>query len=82
MEIDNLSYEDAIVELEKILEDLEIGECTLSESLEKYKLGINLYRHCNEILSKAEGEVKVLLKDENQVLEELNFLQEDSDEFY
>lgn len=81
MEIKNLSYEDAIIELENILELLELGDLTLEQSLEKYKTGIELHRHCNEILSHAEGEVKVLLADDNDILDELNFLREVEDEY-
>ncbi len=81
MEIKNLSYEDAIIELENILEELELGDCTLDQSLEKYKKGILLHRHCNEILSAAEGQVKVLLADEKDILDELDFLREEQDEY-
>lgn len=82
MEIKNLSYEDAIIELEGILELLELGDLTLEQSLEKYKMGILLHRHCNEILSLAEGEVKVLLADDKDILDELNFLREAEDEYW
>ena len=82
MEVKNLSYEDAIVEIEAILELLELGDLTLEQSLEKYKLGILLHRHCNEILSVAEGEVKVLLADDKDILDELNFLREAEDEYW
>ena len=81
MEIKNLSYEDAIIQLENILDELELGECTLAESLEKYKKGILLHRHCNEILTAAEGEVKVLLANEKDILDELDFLREAEDEY-
>ena len=82
MEIKNLSYEDAIIELEKILEELELDECTLAESLVRYKKGILLYRHCNQILSGVEGEVKVLLADEKDILDELDFLREAEDGYW
>lgn len=81
MEINNLSYEDAVIKLENILEELEVDECTLAESLEKYKNGILLYRHCNQILTGVEGEVKVLLANEKEILEEIDFLREVEDEY-
>lgn len=65
MKINKLTYEETISELEKILEDLERDECTLDESIDKFKKGIELYNHCNGLLEKAEGEVKILLKDDN-----------------
>lgn len=75
MKIDKLNYEDALKELESILEQLDNGEFTLDESLEKYKRGIKLYKHCNKILSKAEGEIKMVLEDEES-LGQLDFIKE------
>ena len=60
-----LSYEEAIEELEQILETLEDGNLSLKDSMEKFKRGVELYNYCNEILKDVEGEVKVLLKDQN-----------------
>jgi exodeoxyribonuclease VII small subunit len=76
-----LSYEEAMSELEKILVELEDDDCTLQESIEKFKKGIELYKYCNNILKAAEGEVKVLLGDEES-LAEFNFFKEDEDEYY
>ena len=76
MKIDNLSYEETLVELEGVLKELEDGECTLSESIDKFKSGIALYNHCNELLSKAEGEVKIVLKDSNGDRKDEEFLME------
>lgn len=81
MEEMNLSYEDALVELEKILIDLEDEDCTLEESIVKFKKGIELYNYCNNILKSAEGEVKVLLGDEDTLVE-YDFLKEDEYEYY
>lgn len=75
MKIDKLNYEDALKELESILEELDNGECTLDESLEKYKTGIKLYKHCNKILTKAEGEIKMVLEDDES-LGQLDFIKE------
>lgn len=65
MEENKLSYEEAIEELEQILEALENGELSLKDSMEKFKRGVELYNYCNEILKNIEGEVKILLKDGN-----------------
>lgn len=76
MKIDNLSYEETITELEKVLKELEADECTLSESVERFKRGITLYNHCNELLSKAEGDIKIILKDNNGNITDEEFLME------
>jgi exodeoxyribonuclease VII small subunit len=81
MKIENLSYEDAVIQLGEILELLEVGNLTLEQSLENYKKGILLHRHCNELLTLAEGQVKVLLADDKDILEELDFIREVGDEY-
>lgn len=73
MEIDNLTYEETISELESILGDLEADKCTLNESIDKFKKGVSLYNHCNSLLSKAEGEIKILLKDDNGNMIDVEF---------
>ena len=73
MKKDELTYEEAVKELETILEDLEKEDLPLNESLEKFKQGVVLYEYCNEILNDMEGEIKVLLKDEEGSLEEADF---------
>lgn len=76
MKIDKLSYEETLTELEKILKDLEADECTLNDSVDNFKKGIALYNHCNELLSKAEGEVKIVLKDSNGDIKDEEFSME------
>lgn len=73
MKIKDLTYEEAVKELEQILEELEAEDLSLSDSLEKFKRGITLYNYCNNIINDIEGEVKILLKDENNVLKEEDF---------
>lgn len=73
METNNLSYEEAVSKLEKILKDLENDDCTLNDSLDKFKKGIELYNYCNNLLSKAEGEIKILLRDDGMNMKEVEF---------
>ena len=82
MEINKLSYEEAIAKLEELLLDLENESCTLRDSLNKFKEGMDLYNHCSDILKKAEGEVKVLLGDDKDTLVEIDFVKEAEDEYY
>lgn len=76
MKTNKLTYEEAIKELEQIIEDLEEKDLSLKDSLEKFRKGVNLYNYCNEILKDVEGEVKILLKDEKGNLEEEDFYME------
>ena len=73
MDISKLTYEETIARLENILGDLESEECTLSESMDKFKAGIILYDHCNYLLSKAEGDIKILLKDDKGNMVDMEF---------
>lgn len=57
------SFEQALAELEQIVQRLEKGELPLEESLKLYEEGIRLSRLCHGKLEEAEGRIEVLLKD-------------------
>jgi exodeoxyribonuclease VII small subunit len=57
------SFEQALAELEQIVQKLEKGELPLEESLKLYEDGIRLSRLCHAKLEEAEGRIEVLLKD-------------------
>ena len=54
------SFEDALAELETLVEILEKGELPLDESLQKFERGIQLTRTCQEALKRAEQRVQQL----------------------
>ncbi|MEY5061884.1 MAG: hypothetical protein RIS45_1805 [Planctomycetota bacterium] len=56
--IAKLGYEDAVRELEKLVESIERGDIGLAESLAAYKRGEQLLRHCKGLLDKAELTVR------------------------
>lgn len=53
-------FEEKLENLSTILETLESGELTLTESLDKFENGISLYSSCIEILEKASEKVSIL----------------------
>ena len=57
------SFESNLINLEKIVSQLESGQLSLEESLEKYKKGIDLVKKCNTIIENAEKEVQRLTED-------------------
>ena len=63
-------FEDSIKELEKIVNKLESGDATLSESLELFEKGIGLAKECNDMLDKAEKKVSVLIGGEKKDFDE------------
>ena len=72
-EIKDMTYEEALKELEEILVALERADDNLDASMEKFKKGIELYKQCSDILEKKEGEIKVLLEEDKEI--EQNFLE-------
>lgn len=53
-------FEEAINELERIVDRLERGQLPLDEALAEYERGIRLIRHCRELLQKAEQRIELL----------------------
>lgn len=59
------NFEEALEELEKIVQRLEDAELPLDEALSLFEEGIKLSRFCSKKLDEAEKKVEILLKDEN-----------------
>ena len=70
---DKVSFEDAMNNLEEIVAELEKGELSLEQSVEKFKKGMEISNYCNDMLDSAEKSIKVLLKDQNGDIEEEPF---------
>ncbi len=61
--VEDLSYREASVELEKIIRALEENDLELEESLEKYARAVELVKSLRARLASAEQQVKVLMRD-------------------
>ena len=61
--VKDLSYEQALAELETIVASLESGKLQLDETMQHYERGQALIRHCVDLLDKAELRVKQLSGD-------------------
>ncbi|MBX3496221.1 MAG: exodeoxyribonuclease VII small subunit [Parvibaculum sp.] len=57
-DIDKLSFEEALAQLEKIVGQLESGEAPLEKSIELYERGTALKAHCEARLKAAEAKVE------------------------
>ncbi len=55
-----LSFEEALAQLEAMVKALEAGSLTLDQSLEYYQKGIELSRICNAKLREAEEKIEML----------------------
>jgi exodeoxyribonuclease VII small subunit len=58
--IEELTYEEAFSELEKIVTALEAGEQPLEEALTLFERGQKLTSHCAQLLAKAELKIQEL----------------------
>ncbi len=60
-DVNELTFEQALAEIEAITRALESGNLTLEESLKMYERGIGLLRRCYELLQDAETRVEMLM---------------------
>ncbi|MCB1868130.1 MAG: exodeoxyribonuclease VII small subunit [Gammaproteobacteria bacterium] len=60
------SFEQALSELEALVESLEHGEMTLEESLKSFERGVELTRACQQSLKAAEQKVRILAQKNNE----------------
>ncbi len=62
------TLEEALTNLEKIVQDLELGQLSLDKSMDKFEEGVKLYKICRQSLESADKKIKILtdaLKEEN-----------------
>lgn len=58
MQVENLSFEQALAELDKIVQSLESGKAPLEESITAYERGIALKNHCEQKLREAQAKIE------------------------
>ncbi|HEV8030522.1 MAG TPA: exodeoxyribonuclease VII small subunit [Stellaceae bacterium] len=56
-DIEAMSFEDALAELEQIVRRLEAGQVRLDEAIQCYERGAELKRHCEKKLNEAQQRV-------------------------
>ena len=65
-----VSFEEAMKELETIATELEKGDLSLEESVAKFEEGMKLSKQCNDIIEKAEKKINILLQKDAKIEEE------------
>ena len=68
-----LTFEESMENLEKIVKELEEGNLTLDESVKKFKEGMDLSKKCNDMISNAEKEISILIEKEDGTVVEEDF---------
>jgi exodeoxyribonuclease VII small subunit len=59
-------FEKALEELESLVEQLESGELSLDQSLQRFKRGVELTRHCQGVLEQAQQVVEQLIEPDDE----------------
>jgi len=58
VEIENMNFEEALQELENIINKLEAGEVPLDETITLYERGSELKKYCEKKLQSAEEKIQ------------------------
>ncbi len=61
--ITELTYEQAVAELEAIIGKLETGEASLDESISLYSRGMELSKYCKDKLESIEKKISMIAED-------------------
>ena len=64
----DIKFEDALLRLEQIVDQLETGDLALENSLKVFEEGVALARRCAKYLEEAEKRIELLTKDESGLL--------------
>ena len=64
-----MTFENALNELETIIEELESGSPTLDKMMQLFEDGMKLMQECQEYLSEAEGRITTLIKNHDEFSE-------------
>lgn len=61
-DVSELSFEEALSQLEGIVKSLEGGRSTLAQAISEYERGTALRRHCEAKLAEAEAKVQAVVE--------------------
>lgn len=71
---EELTFEKALAELEKMVEKLESGELSLADSLETFERGVKLTSFCSNKLQEAEDKIEIIKEEKGQItIEDYNY---------
>ena len=78
MQTTTTTFETALKKLEETVEKLEEGSIPLDEALTTFESGVRWSRECKRFLDNAEQRIETILKNENGVYEQKEFVPEKS----
>ncbi len=62
--LENLSFENALKDLEEIVEELDTGELELEKAIKAYEYGVILKKHCEKKLVDAKARIDKIIVDD------------------
>ena len=72
-DLKNMEFKQALDKLEEIVDKLEEGKLPLEDSLKEFITGIKLSSYCNQKLDQAEKKIEIVLKENDQFEEIVDF---------
>ena len=75
-----MTFEQAITQLEQITKQLESGEIPLDDSLQLFEKGVELTRFCSKSLEEAQQKIAILTKDNQGDIKAKLFSAEEDEE--
>ena len=74
--MEEIKFEEAIRKLEEIAKELESGNLSLDDSVDKFEEGMKLSKACTKMLNQAEKRINILIDNDGELSEE-NFTPEE-----
>ena len=63
-------FEDNLLEIDEIIERLESGELSLTDSIKEYENAMKLLKKSSDLLNKAEGKILKVKEENGEILTE------------
>ena len=73
------TFEQAMKQLEQIVQDLESGDMPLEKAIKKFEEGIQLSKFCTEKLDETEKRITILIQDSGGKISEMPFKEGNND---
>ena len=73
MESPSKGFEQSLQKLEQLVKNLETGNLPLEQALDSFQQGVGLVKECQELLSKSEQKVEMLIKANSETIETKKF---------
>jgi exodeoxyribonuclease VII small subunit len=74
------TFEKALTDLEKILQELESGDLPLEKAIKKFEQGMALSKFCEKTLDETERRISLIIKGENDEIALASFEDPESED--